>query len=64
MAEHNFGPCEQCGCLTTKLFEVTNLATGAKDRRVCCLLHPGRHSRPATAEDIRVAKAAQSGEAP
>lgn len=48
---HNFGECKECGCLTTRLMEATNLVTGAKDWRVCCLLSPGHHWRSATDAD-------------
>lgn len=59
MADHNFGPCKECECATTLLFEVRHCATGQTSHRVACRAHPSQHWRPATDEDIERAKIAR-----
>ena len=57
---HNFGECKECGCLTTRLFAVTNLATGEQSMRVACRAYPSKHWRPATERDIDLDKQGHS----
>lgn len=57
---HNFGACSKCGCRTTRLMEVRNLATGVKDWRICCIVSPGHHWRPATEEDHQLDQEARN----
>lgn len=60
MPNHNFGPCDKFECLTTRLFEVTNIATGARKYRICCRAHPGSHWRPAMEKDMRIDRLARA----